>query len=238
MSTPKQKLTILWAEDDVIFADSLKPFLEATGKYEVILAASGREAWEIFNTTYIDICLLDVHIPGLHGLELGRKIRAKNPIIPIMYISADSKKETQLKGYEIGGADDYCQKPVARDIFLRRMEVLVRRAKAQIELCKEIDLDDYKYTSKNFSLKYNGRVFSLGMPEAKVLTILIKYLNETVSYEELKEAVFGFEKEGSLTAIIKKLRDHFEGSKTIEIRTIRGIGYLLEISKQLVHYKS
>ncbi|TWF44882.1 DNA-binding response OmpR family regulator [Chitinophaga polysaccharea] len=236
ITTPKHKLTILWVEDDVIFSDGFKPFLEATGKYEVILVTSGREAWEVFKENCIDICLLDVHIPGLNGLELGRKIRAKNPIIPIMYISADRNKDTELKGYE-GGADDYCQKPIAMDVFLYRMEVLVRRAKSQIDLCKEIDLDGYKYTTKDASIKCNGKVFRMGANEITALTLFIKNLNETVSIEELKEVVFGFEKEGSLTATIKKLRDHFKGSETVKLHTIRGIGYLLEVPRKLVRYK-
>lgn len=232
----KEKVIILYAEDDLVAAALLKTSLEKAGNFEVICAANGMEAWSLFSTRYIDVCLLDVHMPGLNGLLLGEKIRADNPIVPIMYISADRKKETKMQGYKFGGADDYYEKPVEIEELIAKMNALIRRARGQVDACKVIKLAEYTYRLKDYTIAYDDMVFSLGLNHVKILNKLIAQLNDTVTKSELRIIVFGFDNNSKLDHYISRLRKHFKSNGKVEILTIQGEGYSLCVSKDLVRY--
>lgn len=231
-----ERLTILYAEDHTTTASKLKTSLEEVGNFEVVIAADGLEAWNLFNSQYFDVCLLDVHMPILNGVELGAKIRTVNTIVPIMYISADLKLETKLKGFSIGGADDYCEKPIQVPVLIPKMEALVRRAKEQVEACHVIALDKYIFNTRDCSLTYDDAAFPLNLNETKILKELIVRMNKTVDREELEQIVFGLNHRRSVYAAIAMLRAHFKDSSIVEIFTIQGTGYLLSVPKDCVRY--
>lgn len=227
-----ERLTILYAEDNTATASRLKTSLEEAGNFEVVIASDGLEAWHLFNSQYFDVCLLDVHMPVLNGVELGEKIRAVNTIVPIMYISADLK----LKGFSIGETDDYCVKPIQVPVLIPKMEALVRRAKEQIEACHVIALDKYIFNTRDCTLTYDDASFPLSPNEAKILKELIARLNKTVDSKELEQIVSGLNKRRALYAAIAMLRAHFRDSPVVEFFTIQGTGYLLSVPKDCVRY--
>jgi DNA-binding response OmpR family regulator len=229
-------LTILYAEDNTATAHTLKTSLEKAGNFEVVIAADGLEAWDIFNSKYFDVCLLDVHMPALNGVELGAKIRAVNTIVPIMYISADFKLETKLKGFNIGGADDYCEKPIQIPLLIPKMEALVRRAKEQVEASNVIAMDRYIFNTRDCTLTYDDASFSLNLNETKVLKELLVKLNKTVDILELEQIVSGVNKRRALYAAVAMLRAHFRDNGIVEILTIQSTGYQLSVPKDCVRY--
>jgi len=229
-------LTILYAEDNPATASTLKISLEQAGNFEVVIAADGMEAWDFFNNKYFDVCLLDVHMPALNGVELGAKIRAINTIVPIMYISADLKLETKLKGFHIGGADDYCEKPIQIPLLIPKMEALVRRAKEQVEASNVITLDKYIFNVRNCTLTYDDISFFLNLNEVKILKALIVKLNKTVDMPELEQIVSGVNKRRALYATIAMLRTHFRDNGIVEIFTVQNTGYKLSVPKDCVRY--
>ncbi|HEY9261301.1 response regulator transcription factor [Chitinophaga sp.] len=226
-------LTILYAEDDTAAASNLKHSLEETGHFEVVIAGDGQIAWDVFNNQYFDVCLIDVHMPVLNGVDLAAKIRAVNTIVPIMYISADLKLETKLKGFSIGGADDYCEKPIQVPVLIPKMEALVRRAKEQAEV---IVLDKYIFNTRDCTLTYDDAVFPLNQNEAKILKALIARVNKTIERETLEQIVFGLNKTRALYAAISMLRAHFRHIPIVDIFTIQRTGYLLSVPKDAVRY--
>jgi DNA-binding response OmpR family regulator len=227
-----QRLTILYAEDNTATASRLKTSLEKAGNFEVVIATDGLEAWHLFNSQYFDVCLLDVHMPVLNGVELGAKIRTVNTIVPIMYISSDLK----LKGFSIGRADDYCEKPIQVPVLIPKIEALVRRAKEQVEACHVIALDKYIFNTRDCTLTYDDASFPLSLNEAKILKELIVRLNKTVDSKELEQIVSGLNKRRALYAAIAMLRAHFRDSPVVEFFTIQGTGYLLSVPKDCIRY--
>ena len=101
--------TVLIAEDDLQLGFLIKENLEEEG-YEVVNCPDGEIAWEFFQKKQPDICLLDVNMPNRDGFSLAKKIRQKNDIVPIIFLTAKSMEEDKVKGFE-SGADDYITKP-------------------------------------------------------------------------------------------------------------------------------
>lgn len=229
-------MTILYAEDNVITARCLKQALEQAGNYEVVVATNGMEAWQYFSNKFFDVCLLDVHMPELDGVELGAKIRGVNTIVPIVYISADAHRDTQLKGFNVGGADDYCVKPIDVPVLIPKMEALCRRAKEQLEACETIVLDSYIINTRLATLTVDDMSISITANEIRVLKYLLANVNKTVENDVLKLLVSGVDKQRTLYTTISMLRTHFKYSRNVEIFTIQCSGYLLSVPKDIIRY--
>ncbi|MBO9728979.1 MAG: response regulator transcription factor [Chitinophaga sp.] len=214
----------------------MKYALEKDGNYEVIVAENGMEAWDYFNNRSFDACLLDVHMPKLDGVELGAKIRTVDAVIPILFISGDVHLETQLKGFQIGGADDYCTKPIDISLLTFQMEALIRRAKGQQDACETIVLDTYIFNPHLATLTFDGMSVSLSANEVRVLKCLVSNNNKTVDNDSLRQLVSGTDKQRALYATIAMLRTHFKYSSIVEILTVQRSGYLLSIPKESIRY--
>ena len=97
----EEKIKVLIAEDDLQLGFIIKDNLEMAG-YEVINCSNGETAWEQFQRRMPDICLLDVNMPLKDGFSVAKKIRQKNDIVPILFITAKSMEEDKLKGFATG----------------------------------------------------------------------------------------------------------------------------------------
>ncbi|RYG53943.1 MAG: response regulator transcription factor, partial [Chitinophagaceae bacterium] len=105
----QQKTKILLAEDDLQLGFIIKDNLEEAG-FQVINCPDGETAWEHYQKTNPDLCILDVNMPYRDGFSLAKKIRQKSDRIPILFLTAKSLEEDKLKGFAAGG-DDYIVKP-------------------------------------------------------------------------------------------------------------------------------
>src|SRR5689334_20196613 len=123
----EKKTCVLLAEDDLQMGFIIKDNLEDEG-FVVINCPDGQVAWEEFQKRQPDICLLDVNMPARDGFSLAKKIRQKNDVVPIIFLTAKSLEEDRLKGFETG-ADDYITKPFSMRELLSRMNVFIRRNK-------------------------------------------------------------------------------------------------------------
>lgn len=103
----KQK--ILHAEDDRMFAHFVRRVLEKQG-FSVCSASDGEQAWSMFLAEEPDYCLLDIVMPGISGIDLGEKIRARNRLVPIFYLSGEDFFSVQSEIYGRGGADGFLSK--------------------------------------------------------------------------------------------------------------------------------
>ncbi|MGZ3952457.1 MAG: response regulator transcription factor, partial [Flavisolibacter sp.] len=120
-------IRVLLAEDDLQMGFIIKDNLEEEG-FEVINCPDGETAWDHFQRKAPDICLLDVNMPGRDGFSLAKKIRQRNDVVPILFLTAKSMEEDKLKGFETG-ADDFITKPFSMKELLSRMNVFLRRNK-------------------------------------------------------------------------------------------------------------
>lgn len=121
-----KKISILLAEDDPNLGQLLKNYLIAR-EYDTTLVTDGAQAMQIYRKERYQLCILDVMMPELDGFTLAKKIRALDPHIPIIFLTAKNLKEDVIEGFK-SGADDYLTKPFSMEELLYRIEAILRRA--------------------------------------------------------------------------------------------------------------
>ena len=117
--------SLFFVEDDLSFGAVLKSYLEICN-FSVTWIDDGKHAFSAFQAGNFDLCLLDVMLPHVDGFTIGRDIRAVDPKIPMIYLTAKSLKEDIINGYRIG-ADDYIVKPVNTTILIAHINKALRR---------------------------------------------------------------------------------------------------------------
>ena len=117
-------MKLLLAEDDIDFGNILSQYLSMSG-FEVTLARNGREAWDRFHDSKPDICVLDIMMPEMDGFTLAEKLRAKDPGIPFIFLTAKSLREDMIRGLKLG-ADDYITKPFDPEMLLLRINNILK----------------------------------------------------------------------------------------------------------------
>jgi DNA-binding response OmpR family regulator len=227
-------MKILIVEDEQHLADGLRFNLEAEG-YETEIAADGEAALHAVSGNGFDAIVLDVMLPKIDGFEVARSLRDKQDYTPILMLTARSRPEDVLKGFE-AGTDDYLPKPFDLDIFLARLKGLLRRIKwARAEAVpartsetavvngKEIDFE-------NLELRSGEEATRLTLMEMKLLRYLIEHEGAVVSRKTILEDVWDLQEDTDTRAIdnfVVRLRRYLEDEPNNPkiLRTVRGVGY-------------
>ena len=220
-------MKVLLAEDDRDFGNILSQYLTMSG-FEVDLATDGQKAWDRFNSNKPDICVLDVMMPEMDGFTLAEKIRALSPSMPFIFLTAKSMKEDIIKGLKLG-ADDYITKPFDPEALVLRINNILRRVYSSVN-------DDYKISST--LLKYNtlelicaGNKEKLTLKEAQLLRFLIINKNKMMTREDILTEIWGEDDYflgRSMDVFISRLRKYLTPDSGLDIRTVRGAGFILE----------
>src|SRR5262245_3747414 len=169
---------VLIVEDEQHLADGLKFNLEAEG-YEVETVGDGETALETLarNRKRFDAVVLDVMLPGKDGFEVARELREAGQYVPILMLTARSRPEDVLCGFE-AGADDYVPKPFDLSILLVRLRGLLRRREwlRISEDSASVEFFDFSGKTIDFSkleLRVGARTVQLTLMEAELLRYLI-----------------------------------------------------------------
>ena len=227
-------MKILVVEDERHLADGLKFNLEAEG-YETDLAETGEAALEKIAQNTFDAIVLDIMLPGIDGFEVAAKLRAEQNFTPVLMLTARHRPEDVLKGFE-AGADDYLPKPFDLNIFIARLNGLLRRRewfKRETESAKTSDvitINDKTIDLENLELRSGDDVVHLTLMEAKLLRFLIEKEGKAVSRNTILEDVWGLQEDTDTRAIdnfIVRLRKHLEKEPNDPkiLLTVRGVGY-------------
>ena len=227
-------MKILVVEDEKHLAEGLRFNLEAEG-YEAELSDTGEKALEMAGQTDFDAIVLDIMLPGIDGFEVASNLRAKEDFTPILMLTARDQPEDVLKGFE-AGADDYLPKPFDLNIFIARLNGLLRRRewfKRETESAKPGDVvtvNDKTIDFENLELRDGSEVVHLTLMEAKLLRFLIENEGKAVSRRTILEDVWGLQEDTDTRAIdnfIVRLRKHLEDEHNDPpiLRTVRGVGY-------------
>jgi len=220
-------MKVLLAEDDRDFGNILSQYVSISG-FEVTLARDGKEAWELFNLEKPDICVLDVMMPEMDGFTLGEKIKEAQPDVPLIFLTAKSLKEDIVRGLKIG-ADDYITKPFDPEVLILRINNILKRAYSSSN-------DEYKISStllKFHTLELiccNTRE-KLTLKEAQLLRYFIVNKNKILAREDILTEIWGEDDYflgRSMDVFISRLRKFVSEDKNIDIRTVRGTGFILE----------
>ena len=227
-------MKILIVEDEAHIADGLRFNIEAEG-HEAEIAPDGEMALTLMDVRSFDAIVLDVMLPGISGFDVARSLRAKHDYTPILMLTARSRPEDVLKGFE-AGTDDYLPKPFDLDIFLARLNGLLRRREwSRRETTKDRVGDTFEINGKtidfaNLELRSDGETIHLTMMEIKLLRYLIDHEGQTVSRSTILEDVWGLQEDTDTRAIdnfIVRLRKYLEDQPNDPqiVKTVRGVGY-------------
>ena len=235
---------ILIVEDEAHIAEGLRFNLEAEG-YSVQLSGNGEDAIDrlLKHKQNFDALVLDVMLPGRDGFSVARELRKAKNYIPLLMLTARSRPEDVLKGFE-SGADDYLPKPFNLAILTARLGSLLRRkmwlrpptqqpeqpARREAEVPEKFRFEDKVVDFQTLRLRIRHQTLQLTLMEAELLRYLIQNSGRPVSRKAILENVWGLHEDTDTRAIdnfIVRLRRYIEDepSKPRYLLTIRGVGY-------------
>ncbi|OGT21046.1 MAG: DNA-binding response regulator [Gallionellales bacterium RIFOXYB12_FULL_54_9] len=219
-------MRVLLVEDDPILADVLKRIL-LRSHYVVTHEANGSAADQLLTVNQYDLVILDMGLPDMDGVEVLRRLRLHNLNVPVLILTARDKVADRVQSLD-SGADDFLAKPFELLELEARIRALLRRgqssggARLKVgELC--LDTVGHRAT-------INGGPLELSARELSVLEILMLRAGRVVGKELLSEQLSALGEEMSLNAIevyVHRLRKKILVGN-VNIRTLRGLGYLLE----------
>jgi DNA-binding response OmpR family regulator len=229
-------LRLLLVEDDDAIRVSLKFNLEDEG-YDVVEAATGESAIDILNAgEQFDIVLVDLLLPGLHGLEVIRRVRFDNTTTAVLVVTAQADTHDVVAGLE-AGADDYLVKPIAPKELAARIRAVLRRvqstppaADATLAGADTIVAEEIEIRRAAGEVLVAGEVVKLTKTEFLLLWELAGHAGQVLSKEQLLERVWGTDYLGDSRLVdthIYRLRSKVESTPATprHILTVRGLGY-------------
>ncbi|TMB67314.1 MAG: response regulator transcription factor [Chloroflexi bacterium] len=207
-------MKILLVEDDRKLSRALSTMLDEDG-HEVEAAYDGRRGLELGLENPYDVIILDVMLPQLDGISVCRTLRGNHIDIPVLMLTARTTVGDRVQGLD-AGADDYLPKPFAFRELMARLRALARR---QIEV-REVD-----------RLEAYGLELDLRRTEFALLEFLMRHEGRVLTQAQILDHVWGYDSwpESNLVAVyVTYLRRKFKQLKVpVEIKSIRGVGYLL-----------
>ena len=224
------KANILIVEDEDALAVMLRYNLEAEG-YGVETVARGDEADLLLKERAPDLVILDWMLPGLSGIELCRRLRARPETkqLPIIMLTARGEESERVRGLATG-ADDYIVKPFSVPELSARVRALLRRALPE-RLADVLAFGDLEVDREKKRVSRGGRPIDLGPTEYRLLEFLMERPGRVFSREQLLDGVWGSEiyiDERTVDVHVGRLRKALNrGREADPIRTVRGAGYAL-----------
>jgi len=219
-------MRILIAEDDTVLAEGLCRSLRQAG-YAVDHVASGTEADSALALHEFDLLILDLGLPKLSGMEVLKKLRARDAKLPVLILTAADSVEQRVRGLDLG-ADDFMAKPFALTELEARVRALVRRSMGAGTTVVRHGPLAYDQLGRTASL--NGQPLELSAREVGLLEILLQRAGRLVSKEQIVTHLCEWGEEVSHNAVevyMHRLRKKLEGGG-VRIATVRGLGYCLE----------
>jgi two-component system OmpR family response regulator len=218
-------MRILVAEDDANLAHGLRHSLRQAG-YAVDCVSTGEEADSAVASSAFDLLILDLGLPKMSGLEVLRRMRARQSRLPVLILSALDAVNDRVRGLDLG-ADDYLAKPFVLAELAARVRALVRRGQSGSPLLRHGTLS---YDTVGKVVHIDGAPIELSARELALLEILLQRPGCMVSKEHLVNHVCEWGEEVSTNAIevyVHRLRKKLERGG-VKIVTVRGLGYCLE----------
>ncbi|MGV3263621.1 response regulator transcription factor [Cytobacillus oceanisediminis] len=220
-------MKILVVDDDVNIQKLVTIHLNREG-YQVLRANNAQEALALLEEQTADLAVVDVMMPGMDGFELTRLL-TNDFGIPVILLTAKGQLGDKEQGF-LSGSEDYIVKPFEVKELLFRVAVVLRRAERAMETV--IKAGNLLLDRKSFEVEINQETILFPLKEFELLSLLSARKNKITQRAALIEQAWGADYEGSeqtLNTHINRIRDRLKKyGATVEIQTVRGIGYKLE----------
>jgi two-component system OmpR family response regulator len=219
-------MRLLLVEDDLPLAEALTALLAGSG-HAVDCVNDGRPAAALLLAEQFELVILDLNLPGLDGLALLRRIRARTPSPAVMILTARGTPEDRVRGLDLG-ADDYLPKPFDVREFEARVRSLLRRQvglKSSVVRLGGLELD---LTSRQFATE--GAVLDLPPRERALLELFFLRAGKVVGKEAIVQSLTSLDdllSDNAIEQYVSRLRKRI-APYGLGLRTVRGLGYMLE----------
>ena len=219
---------ILVADDEERMRRLVGDILRKAG-FNILEAADGRQALQLFRDQPLDLLILDVMMPGYDGWAVCREVR-KNSAVPIIMLTARGEETDELFGFDLG-ADEYIAKPFSLRILLARVEALLRRAGSTPPptICT---LGGLKIDRAGHYIYVDDQTVDLTAKEFELLVYLADHNGRALTREQILNAVWDYDYYGDIRTVdahIKNIRLKL-GARGEYIQTVRGVGYRFEVT--------
>lgn len=220
---------VLYVEDEPFLAHIVSDGLISSG-YTVKVVADGGNVFEQYLVMKPDICVLDIMLPVKDGYQLAAELRAAQPELPIIFLSAKTLTEDIIKGFRSGG-NDYLKKPFSMDELLIRMEALLSRFHKEVKNDSKQNIYDFAGCHLDIihqTLKTSTGTYSLSFKEMALLEMMILHKNTILERQNVLLKIWGedsYYNTRSMDVFMTHLRKLLKDETAIQIMNIRGIGY-------------
>ncbi|MGW4114723.1 response regulator transcription factor [Actinosynnema sp. NPDC004786] len=218
---------VLVVDDDVTVRDVVRRYLELAG-HEVELVGDGESALRRVAEREPDLVVLDLMLPGVDGLEVCRRLRARSAV-PVVMLTALGEEEDRIAGLRLG-ADDYVTKPFSpRELALRVTSVLRRSRVAPARSASVLTDGGLRVDVGARAAWLDGRELSLTTREFDLLVFFLAHRGTAFGRTELLSRVWGWEfgDRSTVTVHVRRLREKVEAdpARPVRIATVWGVGY-------------
>ena len=217
---------ILVVEDDLRIQELIVEFLSSQD-YLVEAASDGIEGYEKYRESNYDLIILDVMMPKLDGYGLAKMIRKKDKETPIIFLTALGQEDDEVKGFEVE-ADDYITKPFSFKILIKRVEVALKRSSLLNNSNVEITYKDLVLNTKTYKAYSSGEEAELTLKEFNILKLFITSYPTVVKREDIIEKIWKYDYIGDTRVIDAHVKNIRKKVKNNYIKTVKGIGYVLD----------
>lgn len=219
---------ILYVEDELFLGKIVRESLESRG-FEVIMESDGGKVTDLFKKSNPDICVLDVMLPNKDGFTIADEIRSLNEAVPIIFLTAKTQTEDVVKGFSLGG-NDYVRKPFSMEELIARIQNLLRRKNEPDSkpTGDSVNIGNYHFQLNRQVLTKDKDERKLSYRESELLKLLYENRDKIIDRKDILNLLWGndsFFNSRNLDVYITKLRSYLREDPSLEIITIKGIGY-------------
>lgn len=217
---------ILLVEDDTDYGTTMKQYLEISG-FEVIWLNSPKCVTDVLRQQKISLAVLDIMLPIQDGFSLSKEIQTLHPSLPFLFLTAKNQNLDRLTGLKLGAAD-YISKTCDPEELKLRIDNIIRNANHSSFSQKEYQIGEYTLYPELFKLTHPRQTTHLTKKECDLLLLLIQYNKQLIKRETILHRLWpetDFFSGRSMDVFMTRLRKYFRHDPSIQIRSIRGVGF-------------
>ena len=222
------KTKVLYVEDELFLGKIVKESLESRD-FEVTMEGDGGKATELLKKIQPDICVLDIMLPNKDGFTIADEIRALDEEVPIIFLTAKTQTEDVVKGFSLGG-NDYIRKPFSMEELIVRIQNLLKNKQDGSQKISggTATIGKYNFQLNRQLLSYGKEERKLSYRESELLKVLYENRSTIIDRKDILNLLWGndsFFNSRNLDVYITKLRSYLKEDSSLEIITIKGVGY-------------